>query len=85
MKLNRFLSTVLIAAVPALSLGVHAADVDKAPSTDQQTQTEKTAPKKVKPHSHVAEKGGATQAAPEAMADTSKPAKERHNHQRDAK
>jgi hypothetical protein len=54
MKLNSFLSTALIATVAALSFGAQAADADKAPAE----QTEKTTPKKVKPHSHMTEKTG---------------------------
>lgn len=79
MKLNSFLSTALIATVAALSFGAQAADADKAPAE----QTEKAAPKKVKPHSHMTEKTGIP--APEAMPDKAAPAKDakRHNHQRD--
>ncbi|MBS0352345.1 MAG: hypothetical protein JSR83_00345 [Proteobacteria bacterium] len=83
MKLNTFLSTALIATVAALSFGAQAADADKAPAE----QTEKAAPKKVKPHSHMTEKTGVPAPAPEATADKPAPAKDakRHNHQRDAK
>lgn len=87
MKLNTFLSTALMAAIAALSFGAQAADADKAPAE----QTEKAAPKKVKPHSHMTEKTGVPAPAPEgaaaASADKPAPAKDtkRHNHQRDAK
>ena len=94
MKLNTFLSTALIATVAALSFGAQAAEADKAPAE----QTEKAAPKKVKPHSHMTEKTGVPAPASEATADKPAPASEatadkpapakdakRHNHQRDAK
>ena len=82
-KLNSFLSTALIATVAALSFGAQAADADKAPAE----QTEKTTPKKVKPHSHMTEKTGIPAAAPEATGEKAAPAKDakRHNHQRDMK
>ena len=83
MKLNSFLSTALIATVAALSFGAQAADADKAPAE----QTEKTTPKKVKPHSHMTEKTGIPAAAPEATGEKPAPAKDakRHYHQRDMK
>lgn len=52
MKLNTVLSTALMAAFATLSFGVQAADAEKAPAE----QTEKAAPQKVKPHSHMTEK-----------------------------
>ena len=72
MKLNSFLSTALIATVAALSFGAQAADADKAPAE----QTEKTTPKKVKPHSHMTEKTGIPAAAPEATGEKAAPAKD---------
>ena len=69
MKLNSFLSTALIATVAALSFGAQAADADKAPAE----QTEKAAPKKVKPHSHMTEKTGIPASAPEATAEKAAP------------
>ncbi len=81
MKLNTVLSTALMAAFATLSFGVQAADAEKAPAE----QTEKAAPQKVKPHSHMTEKTGVP--ASDATADKPAPApdKKRHNHQRDAK
>jgi hypothetical protein len=53
MKLITVLSTALMATFATLSFGVQAADAE-APAE----QTEKAAPQKVKPHSHMTEKTG---------------------------
>jgi len=81
MKRKALLSTLLMTTIAALSLGAQAAEVEKAPAE----QAEKSAPKKVKPHSHVTEKTGVP--VPAAAADKAETARDvkRHNHQRDAK
>lgn len=60
MKFKSVLSAGLLAAFSTLSLGIHAADGDpaevKAPAADVKSEKPK---KKMKPHSHVEEKGGA--------------------------
>lgn len=97
MKLKSILSAGLLAAFSTLSLGIHAAEGDKAPDVKApaaDVKTEKAAPKKkMKPHSHVEEKGGASPLkAPEAdsgKSDADKPnaAKDpkKHYHPRDGK
>ena len=86
MKLQSALSVALFATVAMLSLGVQAADVDKAaPATEMKTEQ---GAKMAKPHSHVQEKTGIEQTAP-AAADPAKKAaskdKKKHYHPRDGK
>lgn len=91
MKLKSILSTGLFVTISALSIGVQAAsDIDKAteakaPTTDM--QADRTAKKKMKPHSHVQEKTGVPQTAPEANLDKPNPAMDmsKHYHPRDGK
>ncbi len=86
MKLKSILTTGLFAAIVALPMGAQAAsDMEKtpeakAPAADMQDQ------KKMKPHSHVKEKTGMPQNAPEAKSDKTNPAtdKSKHFHPRDA-
>lgn len=87
MKLKSILATSLFAATAVLSAGAYAAtDTGKggdvaAPATDIQTD------KKVKPHSHVEEKTGVPQKAPEAVPARKNAAKDKskHYHPRDMK
>ncbi len=91
MKLKFILSTSLFAAIAALSISAQAAsDMDKTaeaktPAADM--QADKAAPKKMKRHSHVEEKTGISQTAPEAMADKPSPENDmsQHYHPRDGK
>lgn len=86
MKLQSALSAVLFACVALLSLGAEAADTDKAPAATE-TKAEQGA-KATKPHSHVQEKTGVAQKAPDAAAPAKKNAaqdKTKHYHPRDGK
>lgn len=81
MKLQTVLTAALFGTVSSLSFGAYAADTEKAPATEGQV-------KKIKPHSHLEEKTGMSQKAPEAAADEKLRAdkdKSRHYHPRDAK
>lgn len=85
MKLQSTLSAILLATA-ALSLGVQAADADKAaPAAEMKMEQ---GAKAVKPHSHVEEKSGVPQKAPAAVdPDKKNPAqdKSKHYHPRDMK
>lgn len=86
MKLQSALSAALFATVTMLSLGVQAADADKAPPAAEM-KAEQGA-KAAKPHSHVQEKTGIEQVAPDASAPKKKNAsqdKTKHYHPRDMK
>lgn len=86
MKLQSALSAILFATVAALSVGVQAADADKAPPAAEM-KAEQGA-KAVKPHSHVEEKTGVPQKAPAAVEPGKKNAaqdKSKHYHPRDMK
>jgi hypothetical protein len=83
MKLKLVLAASLFAIMAALSLTASAASDATA-----EAKVEKTAsPQKIKPHSHMQDKTGIPQKAPDAMADKSNAAKDktRHFHPRDAK
>jgi len=83
MKLKPTLVASLFAIIAALSLNASAAS-----DTPADAKTERTAPqKKMRPHSHVEEKTGFAQKAPEAMPDKPNAANDRtkHFHPRDGK
>lgn len=90
MKFNSLLAAGLFATTAALSFGAQAADADKAtdakaPMADM--QMDKAAGKKAKPHSHVEEKTGVPQSAPDTKAEHTNAAKDKskHYHPRDMK
>lgn len=86
MKLQSTLSAILFATVAALSLGVQAADADKAPPAAEMKMEQGAKP--AKPHSHVEEKTGVPQKAPAAVDPNKKNAaqdKSKHYHPRDMK
>lgn len=81
MKLKSLISMSLFAVVAALSFSVQAAsDTDKGAEV-------KATEMKMKPHSHMEEKTGVPQKAPEATSDKAKAAKDKskHLHPRDGK
>jgi hypothetical protein len=84
MKLQSALSAALFATVAMLSLGAQAADADKAtPAAEMKAEQ---GAKAAKPHSHVQEKTGIEQVAPDANATKKKNAskdKTKHFHPRD--
>lgn len=86
MKLQSALSVALFASVAMLSLGAQAADADKAaPAPEMKAEQ---GAKMVKPHSHVQEKTGIEQIAPDANSPKKKNAsqdKTKHYHPRDMK
>lgn len=90
MKLKPIFSASLFAAVTLLSPGVGAASDTsveaKVPAADAKTE-KVAAKKKVKQHSHMEEKTGVPQKAPEADPDKSSAAtdKTKHFHPRDGK
>ena len=83
MKLKTILAASVFAIIAALSLNAGAASDTPADAT---AKTEKAVPMKNR-HSHVQDKTGIPQKAPEAMADKSNAAKDRtkHFHPRDGK
>lgn len=86
MKLQSALSAALLASVAMLSSGVYAADADKTPAAAEMKA--EPGAKAVKPHSHVQDKTGMEQMAPEAAAPAKKNAakdKTKHYHPRDMK
>lgn len=90
MKFNSLLAAGFFAATTALSFGIQAAEADKAtdakaPMAD--TQMDKAAVKKMKPHSHVEEKTGVPQSAPDTKTERANAAKDKskHFHPRDMK
>lgn len=90
MKLNRLLAAALFTAMAAFSFGVQAADADK--TTDAKAPMsgmpmDKAASKKMKPHSHVEEKTGVPQTAPDTPPEHTNAAKDKskHFHPRDGK
>jgi len=83
MKLKPTLAASLFAIMAALSL-----NASVAADTPADAKAEKAAPqKKMRPHSHVEEKTGFAQKAPEAMPEKPNAAKDRtkHFHPRDGK
>lgn len=86
MKLKSFLATSLLAITAALSTGVQAADTNTAAAT-QTPAAGAQGDKTMKPHSHMEEKSGVPQKAPEAKDKKSDPTKDRnrHLHPRDGK
>ena len=83
MKLKPTLATSLFAIMAVLSLNASAAS-----DTPADAKVEKAAPqKKMRPHSHLEEKTGIPQNAPEAMPDKPNAANDRtkHFHPRDGK
>ncbi len=83
MKMNPTLAAPLFAIMAALSLNAGAAT-----DTPADAKIEKAAPqKKMKPHSHVEEKTGIPQVAPDPMANKPHAMHDRtkHFHPRDAK
>lgn len=90
MKPNSFLSISLFAAIAFFSFSAQAAS-DTAKMAEAQasadTKVEQTSTKKMKPHSHVEEKTGIPQKAPESTANRPNPAKDmsKHYHPRDGK
>lgn len=86
MKLQSALSAVFFPSVAALSLGAQAADADKVPPAAEM-KAEQGA-KATKPHSHVQEKTGIEQVAPDAATPRKKNASQdrtKHYHPRDGK
>lgn len=87
MKLKPLLATSLLAMTAALSFSVLAAsDTNTAPAVQTQAAGAQ-GDKAMKPHSHVEEKTGVPQKAPEAKDKKPDPTKEknRHLHPRDGK
>ena len=86
MNLQSVLSAALFTTVTTLSLGVQAADADKAPpAAEMKADTGDIANK---PHSHVQEKTGIPQTAPAAVPAGKKSAYQdmtKHFHPRDMK
>lgn len=93
MKLKPTLAASLFGIMVALSLNASAAsdtpgDASAVSDTPADAKVEKAAPqKKMRPHSHVEEKTGFAQKAPEAMPDKPNAANDRtkHFHPRDGK
>jgi hypothetical protein len=87
MKLKSILATSLLAVTAALSAGVQAASDTNTPVATQTPATGAQGDKAMKPHSHMEEKSGVPQKAPEAKDKKSDPSKDknRHLHPRDGK
>lgn len=87
MKLKSILATSLLAVTAALSAGVQAASDTNTPAAAQTPSTGAQGDKAMKPHSHMEEKSGVPQKAPEAKDKKSDPSKDknRHLHPRDGK
>ena len=87
MKLKSILATSLLAMIAALSAGVQAASDTNTPAAAQTPATGAQGDKAMKPHSHMEEKSGVPQKAPEAKDKKSDPSKDknRHLHPRDGK
>ena len=87
MKLQSILATSLLAITAALSAGVQAASDTNTPAAAQTPATGAQGDKAMKPHSHMEEKSGVPQKAPEAKDKKSDPSKDknRHLHPRDGK
>ena len=87
MKLKAILATSLLAITAALSAGVQAASDTNTPAAAQTPSTGAQGDKAMKPHSHMEEKSGVPQKAPEAKDKKSDPSKDknRHLHPRDGK
>lgn len=86
MKLQSALSAALFVVIAALSVGAQAADAEKA-QAGTEVKSEQGA-KAAKPHSHMEEKTGVPQSAPNAPAGKKKNAakdKAKHYHPRDGK
>lgn len=81
MKQQPVLAAALFGVVASLSFAAYAADAEKTPASEVQA-------KKIRPHSHLEEKTGIPQKAPEKGADEKSKAdkdRSRHYHPRDAK
>lgn len=87
MKLKFILATSLLAITAALSAGAQAASDTSTPAVAQTPATGAQGDKAVKPHSHMEEKTGVPQKAPEAKDKKPDPTKDknRHLHPRDGK
>jgi len=88
MKLNYALAASLFALMVAVPFNASAAADNPADTNVDKATAPKTATqKKVKPHSHMEEKTGVPQQAPEAIADKPKADKDKtkHYHPRDGK
>lgn len=87
MKLKSILATSLLAMTAALSAGVQAASDTSTPAAAKTPATGAQGDKAMKPHSHMEEKAGVPQKAPDAIAKKSDPSKDknRHLHPRDGK
>lgn len=87
MKLKSILATSLLAVTAALSAGVQAASDTNTPAAAQAPATGAQGDKVMKPHSHMEEKSGVPQKAPEAKDKKPDPTKDknRHLHPRDGK
>jgi hypothetical protein len=87
MKLKSILATSLLAMTAALSTGVQAASDTNTSAAAQTPATGAQGDKAMKPHSHMEEKTGVPQKAPEAKDKKPDPTKDknRHLHPRDGK
>lgn len=87
MKLKSILATSLLAITAVLSAGAQAASDTNTPAATQTQATGAQGDKAVKPHSHMEEKTGVPQKAPEAKDKKPDPTKDknRHLHPRDGK
>jgi len=87
MKLKSILSAGLFAAIAALSMGAQAASETNKAADAKVPAAGMQVDKKMKPESHMEEKAGMSQKAPEAKADKLDPTKDkkRHLHPRDGK
>lgn len=87
MKLKAILATSLLASIAALSTIAQAASDTSSPAAAPTPTAGMQGDKAMKPHSHMAEKSGVPQKAPEAKAEKPDPAKDknRHLHPRDGK
>lgn len=87
MKLNSILSSTLIAAITAFSMGAQAADTNMAEAKSPAASAPAAQTSPMKPHSHMEAKGGMAPKASEPKPAQSNPAKDmsKHYHPRDAK
>jgi hypothetical protein len=87
MKLKSILATGLLATIASLSITAQAASDANSSTTAQPPAASAPADKAMKPHSHMEEKSGVPQKAPDANAKKPDPTKDknRHLHPRDGK
>jgi len=87
MKLKLTLAAALFAMMAAVSLNANAATDTPADTSVEKAATPAAPAKKVKPHSHVEEKTGVAQKAPDAKAEKPDASKDmsKHYHPRDGK